>query len=210
MNSRQIDHIVYTVFNLEEAIDSFEQKLGVRPVFGGYHKTEGTKNALLKLDRGIYLELLAADDENKEIKPPRWMGVDVLTKEQITRWALKSDDLPKDAAVLQEYHADMGRIKGGSREVAGGGLLQWELIMPLSKPELEVLPFMVDWSSSEVHPFDQLPELNCQLKELYVKHPEAVKIKQCFEKLGVELRIEQSEEIEIKALIRCPQGIVEI
>ncbi|MEM6800958.1 MAG: VOC family protein [Bacteroidota bacterium] len=210
MNSRQIDHIVYTVFDLEEAMNSFQQKLGVRPVFGGYHKTEGTKNALLKLDQGIYLELLAADDDNKEIAPPRWMGVDFLTQAQISRWALKSDNLQKDAEILQAYNPDMGQIKGGSRAVAGGGLLQWELIMPLSKPEVEVLPFMVDWSQTEVHPFDQLPEMDCRLEELYMQHPDPVMVKSCFEKLGVELRVDESDKIGIRAVIQSPRGRLEI
>ena len=68
---RQIDHIVYTVLNLDTAIADFDRKLGVRPIFGGYHTVFGTKNALINLDNGIYLELLAADETNTDVQVPR-------------------------------------------------------------------------------------------------------------------------------------------
>ena len=65
---RQIDHIVYTVPNLEKAIDWFAEISGIRPAFGGYHTTQGTKNAVVNLGNSCYLELLAADDANKDIQ----------------------------------------------------------------------------------------------------------------------------------------------
>ncbi len=94
---KRIDHIVFTVFNLESAIDRIEMQLGARPLFGGFHKTQGTKNALLDLGDQCYLELLAADNTNADILPPRWMGVDALTEEKITRWAIKSNNLESDS-----------------------------------------------------------------------------------------------------------------
>ncbi|MEL6718114.1 MAG: VOC family protein, partial [Bacteroidota bacterium] len=75
---QQLDHIVYAVPNLEEAINWFEENAGIQPVFGGYHTTQGTKNALLKIGAQCYLELLAVDKENKEIVSPRWMGIDLI------------------------------------------------------------------------------------------------------------------------------------
>ena len=74
INNRRIDHIVYAVFDLDKSMDDFEELLGVRPIFGGYHKTFGTKNALINLDKGVYLELLAADNSNMDVQKPRWMG----------------------------------------------------------------------------------------------------------------------------------------
>ena len=64
---RQIDHIVYTVPNLEKAMDWFTEISGIQPAFGGYHTTQGTKNAVVNLGNSCYLELLAADNENKNI-----------------------------------------------------------------------------------------------------------------------------------------------
>jgi len=62
--TKKTDHIVYAVTNLEAAIDEFEKLSGLRPVFGGYHTTKGTKNALVNLGNECYLEILAIDEGN--------------------------------------------------------------------------------------------------------------------------------------------------
>ncbi len=207
---RTIDHIVYAVSNLEDAMNTFEEKLGVRPAFGGYHKTKGTKNALLNLSNGCYLELLAVDESNTEILPPRWMGVDVLTKNQITRWALKSETLEGDSSILQQYNSEMGAIVGGARNTADGALLKWEMILPLAKPEVEIVPFMVDWSQSETHPTAVLEDVGCSLVELYGKHPEPEIFDELFKNLEFELKVERGEEVELKMRIKSPMGTIEL
>jgi len=208
--NRLLDHIVYTVQDLEAATLTLEKKLGVKAVFGGYHPTQGTKNALINLDNGTYLELLAADDLNMNILPPRWMGIDILTKDQITRWALKSEQLEKDAEIVKQYLPEMGNITGGSRNTANGSLLKWQLILPLAKPEVELTPFMVDWSQTKTHPHDALPHMDCKLIELYGTHPDPDLLRVTFKNLGVNLRIESNENISLKAIIQCPNGVVEI
>lgn len=210
MKDAVTDHLVYTVPNLEAAIDDLEAKLGVRPVFGGYHDTQGTKNALINLDHGAYLEILAADDNNTAIPPPRWMGVDVLTKAQMTRWALKSADLPADSKILREYDAAMGTIFGGSRQTAGGGWLRWEMILPTATPEVEVIPFMVDWRRSDIHPHEALPDMGCSLVELCATHPEPELIIPVLEQLGAKLRVEKGTTAALRAKIECPFGIIEL
>ena len=204
-----IDHIVYAVSDLDLACGQIEELLGVKPIFGGYHQTQGTKNALVGLGEGQYLELIAIDETNKDITSPRWMGVDLLTKSQITRWAIKSTDLNHDAAVLQQANPEMGQRSGGSRKTANGSLLAWDLLMPLASPEVEILPFIIDWSAAESHPSDQL-SIQCRLVELYATHPNPQLIESTLEKLNVSLRIEPSETISIKAKIQCPNGIIEL
>ncbi|MBU3028252.1 VOC family protein [Zobellia galactanivorans] len=210
MNHGLLDHIVYTVRDLDAAILTLEKKLGVQAIFGGYHATQGTKNALINLDNGTYLELLVADDTNKKIPPPRWMGVDMLSKDQITRWALKSEQLKKDANILNQYNAKMGNISAGSRHTAEGSLLKWQLILPLPSPEVELVPFMVDWSQTETHPHKALPQMGCKLIELYGNHPNPDLLANIFTELGVRFRIERNKNISLKAIIQSPKGIVEI
>ena len=195
---------------MDAAIHEFEERLGVSPIFGGFHKTFGTKNALMSLGKGCYLELLAADDTNTEIPKPRWMGVDMLQRNQITRWVIKSNQLEADSATLKNKNSEMGTIREGSRNVANGGLLQWELIMPLPEPEVELLPFMVDWSTSEIHPADAIPDMGCRLIELYGVHPSPEKFKTIFEQLDIDFQIKTSKEIKLTAVIECPNGRIEI
>lgn len=208
--NRKVDHIVYVVSDLEQATNEFEQMLGVRPIFGGYHKTFGTKNALINLNDTIYLELLAADDSNTEISPPRWMGVDLLTKNQITRWALKSDFLKRDASILKKYDPNMGEIRNGSRNSADGSLLQWELIMPLAEPEVELLPFLLDWSKTEKHPSEILPNMGCELIALYGVHRNPEIFEKIFLELDYALEIKKGDKTALRTIFKSPNGIVEL
>lgn len=207
---RKIDHIVYTVADLDEAIIEFEQKLGVRPIFSGYHKTFGTKNALINLNKNMYLELLAVDDDNAEVPPPRWMGVDLLHKNQITRWAVKSESLKRDSAMLKSHHPEMGKIQAGSRNTADGSLLQWQLSMPLPAPEVELVPFILDWSATDKHPSELLPDMECRLIELYGTHPNPETYATIFKDLECDFQIKKSDTIELKMILNCPNGVIEI
>lgn len=191
-------------------MDAIEHQLGVRPIFGGYHKTFGTKNALVNLNNQVYLELLAADDTNSEIARPRWMGVDLRTKNQITRWALKSHSLKKDTEILKKYNCEMVEIRKGSRTTEDGSLLQWNLLMPLASPEVELVPFLLDWGHSTKHPSAILPDMGCELITLYGTHPNPKVFTATFETLGYAFAIKQSNEVALKAVINSPNGIVEI
>jgi hypothetical protein len=207
---KKIDHLVYTTPNLEIAIIDLEAKLGVRPIFGGYHDTQGTKNALVNLNNGAYLEILAADDNNTAISPPRWMGVDVLTKAQMTRWALKSEDLSGDSQILKQHDEEMGTIFAGSRQNAAGDWLRWEMILPLPTPEVELAPFFVDWRTSDVHPHDVLPDMGCSLVELHATHPEPKMVTMLLQQLGAKIQVEKGEQITLRAKIKCPRGVIEL
>ncbi|NAS31482.1 VOC family protein [Flavobacteriaceae bacterium R38] len=206
---KEIDHLVYTVFDLDATINMIEQKLGVRPEFGGYHKTQGTKNALLNLGNKCYLELLAIDDTNTEIPPLRWMGIDLLTSDKITRLAVKSDKLEEDSRLLKAINPEMGIINGGSRKTGDGSLLTWELTMPLSTPEVEIIPFMIDWKNEDNHPTKNLPVL-CKLVKLYATHPMPESLESILGGLGTEIELIKSKEISIKAIIEGPGGILEL
>ncbi|WP_232517425.1 VOC family protein [Aquimarina aggregata] len=198
--------MVYAVHNLEETVLEFEKKLGVRPIFGGYHRSQGTKNALINLNNESYLELLSVDHTNTIISSPRWMGVDVLSKNQITRIALKSNTLENDQAVLKKHDATMGKISGGSRNTTNGSVLQWRLIMPLSTPEVELAPFMIDWSKSQAHPSTSLPDMGCTLIELYATHPRPEQIRHLYETLDFKIEIKESQKISLNMVLNTPNG----
>ncbi|WP_299683422.1 VOC family protein [uncultured Dokdonia sp.] len=208
--NRTIDHIVYAVSDLDTACKEFEKKLGVTPIFGGHHTSEGTKNALINLQDGMYLELIAIDHSNKNSMQNRWMGVDVLTKNQITRFALKSKNLEKDSTILKKYHPAMGGLKNGSRHTASGLVLQWELLMPLPTPEVELIPFVLDWSKSNTHPHELLPNMGCSLVDIYATHPTPEKIRPYFKELAYNLNIEKQEQITLQVTLNTPNGIIHL
>lgn len=207
---RKIDHIVYAVSNLDQAIKSFKKLTGITPIFGGYHTTEGTKNALVNLQDGMYLEFIAIDTTNVKITQDRWMGVDVLTKDQVTRFAIKSNDLEKDSTILKTYNSEMGKKKKGSRHTATGKLLQWELLMPLAYPEVEIVPFVLDWSTSEAHPHTMLPNMHCHLMNLQATHPNPEEITSFLKELDCDISIEKKDFTSLQITLNTPSGIVQI
>ncbi len=206
---RKIDHIVYAVQDLDTAMVWFEQQIGIRPTFGGYHTTQGTKNALIDLGDECYLEILALDSNNIKIKSPRWMGIDHINAPQLTRWSLKSADLKSDSEILKTYRAEMGNIQGGQRKMSDGELLIWQLLMPLPAPKVELIPFMINWQNSKAHPTSQLPKA-CELISLQFTHPHPTALQEVFKQLHIDTNITAGKEITIKAKIKCPKGLIEI
>jgi len=210
MTSRKIDHIVYCVPDLEKAIVHLHDALGVTPKVGGRHLLKGTKNALVNLGAQCYLEILAIDYGNKNISAPRWMGIDLITEPKITRWAIQSDNLINDQSILQEYHFKMGMLEEGQRKTTAGELLKWQMTLPLSDPEVELIPFMLSWSNSAHHPTDNM-DLECSLQSIsfYSKDQNSDQ-KRCFQDLSIDYKIQSSEETKIRATIEGPKGILTI
>jgi len=206
---RHIDHIVYCVPDLKDAIDDLYEKTGVLPVAGGRHMTEGTRNALLNLGDGCYLEILAIDVENLRVEAPRWMGIDLITGPRICRWALKTDNAKEDAEILRQYNSQMGEIRPGSRKKSDGTILEWDLVMPLSDPEVELVPFLTDWSRSDAHPTDSLPEA-CKLIRLEFRHPNPSSVAEILSYFKDDIDLNKGIDESIHIFIDTPKGIVKL
>ena len=208
-SKRKIDHIVYAVPNLDQALVDFEAKTGITPVFGGYHKNQGTKNALVNIGEGAYLELITIDHENTMITPPRWMGVDLITEAQVTRWSLKSDQLTEDSQALKAFDPQMGAIQGGQRNTAAGDLLSWMMIMPLAKPAVEIAPFVTSWGAESIHPTQHLPQ-EYPLLEIDFFHPDPVSLADLWLQLELSYPIKPASMPRIKIVLEGPKGRVEL
>ena len=201
---RTIDHLVFCVPNLKKAMQQLSDKCGVEVVYGGQHTTKGTENALLNLGNGAYLELLAIDATNTAIAPPRWMGVDVVNRFTFTRWAIKSNDLTTDVAILKKANPLMGEVFTGSRQKTDGSTLRWSMALPLATPAVEMLPFMVDWKDS-VHPTASL-QAGCELIRLEGTHPNPTLLLATLAALKVEMDIQKGAMVTLKAVIDTPNG----
>lgn len=203
-----IDHLVYGVHDLESACDWFEKQSGCRPVFGGYHTTQGTKNALVGLGENCYLEFITIDKANRNVLPPRWMGIDLLQSPKLIRWAVLAKDLERETTQLMAFRPDLSKISIGHRKTNTGENLKWQMTLPAPSPEVEVLPFLLDWTNSPIHPSQQL-EKKCQLLELELTHPDVDRVRQQLlfniRKLSI-----KSGPIAISARLQTPKGEVMI
>jgi len=200
-----LDHLVYAVPDLEAAIVWFEEKTGIRPAIGGRHPSRGTRNAVVDLGEGAYLEIVAADPENTSVPPPRWMGVDYSTRPEFTRWALKSDDLRQAAERLKALRPGLGQIVSGNRTLTDGKALSWQMTLPAAEPAVELLPFFLDWSDSEFHPTERMGE-GYRLVSLQLSHPEEHTVKKQLEQLGVTMDVDHAAEPRITVELATPRG----
>ncbi|MEM1215647.1 MAG: VOC family protein [Bacteroidota bacterium] len=207
VGTHYVDHIVYAVPDLEAATKDLSERLGVRPTFGGYHRDQGTKNALLNVGEGCYLEVIAADVENETISSPRWMGVDLITTARITRWSLKSQDLIAEAATLRAYDAGMGVIHGGQRQTAAGDQLAWQMTLPLAAPVVEIAPFITAWGAASVHPTASLAQA-CHLRQIVFTHPTPERVAHLFRQLGVTNPVQKHSLASIRILLETSKGMV--
>jgi len=206
---RKLDHLVYCVPDLEKAIQFFNQELGIQTLYGGQHLTQGTHNALINLGNKSYLEILAIDPSNTKVEAPRWMGIDLVKESKLTRWALDSVQLKKDSVDLKEHNEEMGVIIAGERKTSSGDMLKWKMIKPLAQPEVELIPFMVDWSDSDFHPTDKMPEM-CTLKSLEFYQGSNQTYNNWFASKLKGFEIKTVGEAAIRATIHGPAGTITI
>lgn len=209
IGNRKIDHLVYGVPDLEEGIAYFKKVLGVEAHMGGRHLNHGTHNALINLGAECYLEIIAIDYNNKDVQAPRWMGLDLLLKPKLVRWSLKSEQLAQDCAILQTFNPALCTTTKGERKTTTGDLLAWQMTKPLASPEVEIIPFLLDWPAHSVHPTKNLA-LQAELLSIDFGHPNAVELQTCFEHLGIKATISASSEVTIQAQIRGALGAVTI
>jgi hypothetical protein len=189
---RKIDHIVISVPDLYEAMDRFTEKCGIEVVYGGQHLSIGTHNALLNIGNGAYLELIAKDPNNPLEEAQKWMGLDLINDTTFTRWAIKSDQLATDAAILKKASPNMGAIFEGSRKKTDGSTLSWAMTLPLAAPKVEVLPFILNWKDS-VHPTEDLAA-GCTIESFEIWHPEPAVIQPVFAELDIQYVVKKSKE----------------
>ena len=72
----KLDHIVFGARSLEEGTNFIEKKLDIKLSEVGYHDFMGTHNRVVKVDKDIYLEVIATDPSSKSPNENRWFNLD--------------------------------------------------------------------------------------------------------------------------------------
>src|SRR3954468_4755769 len=111
----QVDHLVYTVPNLQQGVDAAEKLFGVRAAAGGQHPGLGTRNALIALGPSSYLEIIGPDPEQPKPSGLRRFGIDDLKAPHLLTWVAKGKMLEVFAANAKAHSVDLGAVIPGSR-----------------------------------------------------------------------------------------------
>ncbi len=202
----QVDHLIYLVPDLDDAIDSMERTTGVRPVFGGQHPGRGSHNALLSIGDGVYLEILAPDPSQPEASAERFSGRTI--QPRMVGWAARGDDLDELMREAESRGVSLQEVRSGGREKPDGTMLTWRTTAPLGGDEGGLIPFFIDWGDS-AHPSMTSPT-GVRLLALRAEHPEPERIRTALEALGIDLPVGPGPEPALIATLEGPAGIVEL
>ena len=204
----ELDHLVYAVPDLDEAVDRLEERLGVRALAGGRHSGEGTRNALIGLGRDSYLEILAPDPEEPPPDRPLWLGLEGLTQARLTAWAVKARGLEGLVARAREMRVRLGPAIEGSRRRSDGTRLFWKFTDPHVVVAGGLVPFFIDWGASP-HPAASAPG-GASLSALRGEHPNPAGAAALLRSLGLELPVTKGPRPALIAVLDTPRGLIEL
>jgi Glyoxalase-like domain len=200
------DHMILGASDLERGIAFIEERTGVRATFGGVHPGRGTQNALLALGERRYLEIMAPDPKQAEVK--QHPEIKEMNEPRLIGWAAHTDDI---AAVVKRA-ADAGFAgtgpTDGSRVRPDGKTLRWRLFN-LKDDQGGLLPFFIEWGRGSVHPAADAAS-GCELTRLSAATPNPDELSAACEKLGVWLIVERGERVRLRAHVAGPKGEFEL
>ena len=182
-----LDHIVVGAKELNSGTAQLKILLDCEFLAGGKHTLMATHNSLLKLQKDIYLEVIATDPDACPANPidgrKRWFALDAKsTQDKLARtaqpltWVIAVSDI--------EYaKSKCGYDPGEIIEVSRGDL-KWRLTVPADGSLIEegVLPSLIEWPKGQ-NPANHLPESGVGIKSLVISHPNPERILDTLEKL---------------------------
>ena len=147
----KLDHIVFGARSLEEGTNFIEKKLGIKLSEVGYHDFMGTHNRVVKIDKDIYLEVIAIDPSSKPPNENRWFNLDnpILQKKleyspQMIGYVIET----KDKEILKHFCTPIEASRGNYK---------WNFAMPslesnfFNKELIEngIIPSLINWKSNK-------------------------------------------------------------
>jgi Glyoxalase-like domain len=204
----RLDHLVYATPDLGVGIAAIEKLLGVRASPGGQHPGLGTRNALVALGPSSYLEIIGPDPEQPAPKGPLRFGIDDLKAPRIVTWVAKGTELEQVARAAAEHGVKLGPVIPGSRRRPDGVVLAWRYTDPNTVVADRIVPFLIDWGTSP-HPSASAAR-GATLVDIRAEHPDAARVRQMLDVLGLDLRVQRGPAPAIIATIDSPRGRVEL
>ena len=194
--------------DLDAGIAFLEAKTGVKAVFGGVHTKRGTRNALLSLGKGQYLEILALDPAQTNVRDQRVRELECLMAPRILTWAAATRDIEALDKKLRSAGLETSGVVAGSREKPDGTVLRWKTLAA-GGPDGDVVPFVIEWDPASRHPSVDSPS-GCTIRELRLEYPDPAKINHLLEAMGLRVRARQGPQARITALLATPKGDFEL
>lgn len=203
-----VDHLVYATPDLQLGIQTIEKLFGVRTTPGGQHPGRGTRNALVSLGPGVYLEIIGPDPAQPAPAQPRPFGVDELTEPRLVTWVAKGENLESFAKEAAHAGVKLGDVIDGSRQRTDGVVLSWRYTDPRTVAFDGLVPFFIDWGKTP-HPADAATP-GVSLTGLRAEHPDPEPVQEALKTLGLALRVQRGPRPALIAAVNTPHGRVEL
>ena len=199
-----LDHLMWGVPDLDAGIALLEAKTGVRAVVGGVHPKRGTRNALLSLGTGQYLEILATDPAQKGVREGRVAQLERLAAPRMFTWAAATRDIEGLERKVRAAGIETSGVVAGARSKPDGNVLRWKTFS-VGGHDGDVVPFVIEWDRASRHPSLDSPG-GCALRELRLEHPDPATVNRLLEALGLRVRASRGPRPGIAALLSTPKG----
>lgn len=208
--STTLDHLVVAATTLADGIEYVAEVMGAVAHPGGQHVAMGTHNALLRLGKDFYLEIIAIDPSLPRPARPRWFDLDnialqaeIFERPRLIHWVARTRDIE---AATRRCPVPLGTIHPMSR-----GDYRWRITIPDDGklPAKGVVPTLIQWDVA-THPASTLPDSGVSLAMLAATHPEPALVRAALAALGLEgtLSVTYDRDTRIAAMLRTPRGIV--
>jgi catechol 2,3-dioxygenase-like lactoylglutathione lyase family enzyme len=206
-----LDHVMLGFNDLDRGIAFVEEHTGVRAALGGVHPDRGTANALLSLGERHYLEIIAPDPKATTVEPeaaPLLTILKGLTTPRLITWAAHSGDVDALAKKLRDSGIAIMEPRPGARRRPDGRVLSWKSFS-LADDHHGLLPFFIEWSRDSVHPSSDAPK-GCRIEHFAAADQDPGELLKAFQRIGVDVRVEQRARPLLLAWISGPKGAIEL
>jgi hypothetical protein len=203
-----VDHLVYATPDLQLGVETIERLFGVRARPGGQHPGRGTRNALVSLGPGIYLEIIGPDPAQAQPPQPRPFGIDDLKEPRLVTWAAKGENLEPFANEAARRGVKLGQVIDGSRRRTDGVILSWRYTDPRTVVSDGVVPFFIDWGQTP-HPSSTAAP-GASLIALRAEHPYPEPVQNALGQLGLDLRVQRGPRPALIATVNTTRDRVEL
>ena len=203
-----IDHLVFATRDVDQTVAELAELLGVKAAAGGRHLGYGTRNSLLSLGPGVYLEIIGPDPGQPPPGDGYWYGIENIKKARLVTWTARLEHIERVAAHAHAQGYETGDVHKVFRETPEGDRLSWRLTMPTGSGD-GLVPNLIEWDEGCPHPSETSPP-GVDLVELRGHHPAPDTIRPMLDAIGVELTIYPASTPGLSALLDAPTGPVEL
>jgi hypothetical protein len=200
-----LDHLLWASADLDSAVAELYARTGVQAVSGGSHPELGTRNALARLGKRRYLEVLAPDPTLPA--GPLALQLGRLSAPVLLMWAARCRDAVATAA-RAEAAGYRTVVVPGERARPDGRRIRWTNVFVSGHGAGTLVPFFIEWKRGG-HPAEDTPA-GLVLKAFAIETPRPETLSAVLAALDAKVTVRAGACDRLVAALDSPRGRVEL